>query len=51
MELNLGQYWLEVTLSYGITLILLAALITASWRASRRAEARLRELEETSDDI
>ena len=50
MDLNLGQYWLEVTLAYGIALALLASLIFVSWSASRRTAARLSDLQKSSDE-
>lgn len=42
---NLGDYAFEILMSYGISLMLLAALIGFSWWQSRRAKDALEEVE------
>ena len=50
MNLDLGKYWLEITLSYGIVIVLLTVLVTVSWFVSRQNLVKLRQLEQNTDE-
>ena len=42
---DLGQYWLEVSASYGVSLAILAGLVLLILRRSARVKAQLAEME------
>lgn len=42
---DLGKYAVTVLSAYGVTLLLLAGLVALTWVQSRRAKARLAEVE------
>ncbi len=42
---DLGKYAVTVLSAYGATLVMLAALVALTWVQSRRAKARLAEVE------
>ena len=45
---DLGQYAGTVLSAYGITAVLLIALVISSWVGSKAAKARLRDVEDKS---
>ncbi|RVV99075.1 heme exporter protein CcmD [Mesobaculum littorinae] len=47
---ELGKYAAEVTLAYGVSLCLLAALVAATVLRSRRVRRDLREMEKRRED-
>lgn len=42
---ELGKYAVPVLASYGVTLVLLAGLVLATWRRGRKVRGALREVE------
>jgi len=42
---DLGKYAVEVLLAYGISLVLLAGIVWASWARARRVSRALAEIE------
>ncbi len=50
MSLELGQYWAEIVLSYGLSALLLAFVTGLSLYEARRTHDKLRELERAPDE-
>lgn len=50
VALQLGQYWAEVALSYGLSALLLAFVTGLSLHEARRTHDKLRELEPSPDE-
>lgn len=42
---DLGTYAFEILMSYGISLLLLAALVGLSWAQARRVKSQLQKVE------
>jgi len=47
---DLGKYSVEVLTGYGVTIVLLAALIVLTWLRSRKIRAALAETEASKTD-